>query len=87
MSKNKAATRSSRVNVFKERCRGCNLCVEFCPKHVLRQSSEINSKGYHIVLMDDGSKCSGCNLCNMICPDFAISVISSGNDGESTEEV
>ncbi len=59
------------VHVDVERCKGCELCTEYCPKDVLALSSEFNSKGYHypLVVTDD---CVACQACTMICPDFAI---------------
>ncbi len=70
---------SYKIDVIKERCKGCGFCVEFCPRHVLRQSSEINSKRFHTIYVDKSEECSGCNICTMICPDFAISVAAEGN--------
>ncbi|GAI34801.1 unnamed protein product [marine sediment metagenome] len=76
MSKDSVKSRHFQVNVIAERCKGCSFCIEFCPQHIIRESSEINSKGYHIVVVDDNDKCNGCDICSMICPDFAISVVS-----------
>ena len=70
-------SKHSQVYVIRERCKECGFCIEFCPKHILRKSAEINSKGYHPVCIDDNDKCTGCNICSMICPDFAIFVVST----------
>jgi len=61
--------------ILAERCKGCGFCIEFCPQHVLCESTEINSKGYHPVYLSDSAKCTKCDICGMICPDFAISVV------------
>ena len=61
-------------HVFKERCKGCGYCIEFCPQKTVNKANEINSHGYHVVCMDDSDKCTGCNICAMICPEFAIVV-------------
>ncbi|MBU1022649.1 4Fe-4S binding protein, partial [bacterium] len=29
-----------------DRCKGCSLCVEFCPVNVLRLADRINAMGY-----------------------------------------
>ena len=68
--------KNKEVIILAERCKGCGFCIEFCPKHVLYESTEINSQGYHQVYIDDSDKCTGCNICGMICPDFAIYVVS-----------
>ncbi|MDD4875698.1 MAG: 4Fe-4S binding protein [Dehalococcoidales bacterium] len=66
------------VIVLAERCKQCGFCIEFCPKHILSESEDINSHGYHTVKVKDGGECSGCNICSMVCPDFAIYVVSGG---------
>jgi len=68
--------KNKEVIILAERYKGCGFCIEFCPKHVLYESTEINSQGYHQVYIDDSDKCTGCNICGMICPDFAIYVVS-----------
>ena len=68
-------SRHYQVQVIADRCKGCGFCIEFCPKHVLSKSTEINSKGHHTVRIDNANKCTGCNICSMVCPDFAISVV------------
>lgn len=78
-------SRHSQVNVIAERCKECGFCIEFCPKHILYKSTEINSRGYRPVGVNDSHKCTGCNICSMVCPDFAIYVVSvEGNpEGEA----
>ena len=75
MSKGDTKVENKEVIIIPERCKGCDFCVEFCPQHVLCKSTEINSKGYHLVYLSDSSKCTKCDICGMICPDFAISVV------------
>ena len=74
----------SQVIVIAERCKECGFCIEFCPKHILYKSTEINSRGYHLVGINDSDECTGCNICSMICPDFAIYVVSV--EGKPEEE-
>lgn len=63
------------LNVLKERCKGCELCIEFCPRQVIHESPEFNRKGYHPVYADSDNDCLDCGLCELICPEFAISVL------------
>ncbi len=46
-------------------CKGCGICVEFCPKKVLALQKEKVT----ILNMD---ACIGCGLCELRCPDYAI---------------
>jgi 2-oxoglutarate ferredoxin oxidoreductase subunit delta len=61
-----------KVQIYREKCKGCGYCVEFCPKKALKLSENFNSKGYHPPELVDPARCTGCNLCGSICPDFAI---------------
>ncbi len=60
------------VLIIDDRCKGCGLCVEYCPKDVLVMSKRFNIKGYHPPEIVQTGLCVNCNLCEMICPDFAI---------------
>ena len=62
------------VMINKERCKGCELCVNACPQGVLEMSKDINTKGYfyaHAVKLED---CTGCLSCALMCPDVAITI-------------
>lgn len=61
-----------RVYIIEDRCKGCELCVEYCPRGVLRLSHEFNVKGYHPPEVVDESLCVNCHFCEVICPEFAI---------------
>ena len=60
------------VYVERELCKGCGICVEFCPTDALSLDSSFNAKGYHPPVLSDPDACTGCNLCGLYCPDFAI---------------
>jgi 2-oxoglutarate ferredoxin oxidoreductase subunit delta len=61
-----------RVTVIKERCKGCQLCVTYCPRNVLRMSQTFNSKGYYYPEPEGEADCVNCHFCEVLCPDFAI---------------
>ncbi|MDR3239482.1 MAG: 3-methyl-2-oxobutanoate dehydrogenase subunit VorB [Clostridiales bacterium] len=62
-----------------DRCKGCNLCVEACPKKILALShDELNAKGFHPVEIIDESRCIGCGFCATMCPEAAITVEKEG---------
>ncbi len=69
---NKNTIRRYKITIIKDRCKGCGLCVLYCPKEVLQMSKEINIKGNLIPKVQKKKKCIGCNLCFKFCPDFAI---------------
>ena len=57
------------------RCKGCGLCVEACPKGLLAIARDkINQKGQHPAEITDQEKCAGCAFCAMMCPDCVITV-------------
>ena len=59
-----------------ERCKGCELCISLCPKHILVLSNYQNVKGYRPAACTDESACVGCASCAKICPDSVISIYS-----------
>ena len=63
------------ICVLKERCKGCQFCIELCPRQVLHESTEFNRKGYHPVYADSNNDCLNCGLCELICPEFAVCVV------------
>jgi len=75
LARSKIEIRRGDVYIVKDRCKGCTYCVEFCPKRVLVESEEFNSKGYHPpVLVEEPplKVCVDCGFCTLICPEFAI---------------
>ena len=62
------------VQIDMHRCKGCGLCVEFCPKHVLELSEGLNKIGYHPAVLKDPEHCTSCSLCAQMCPETGISV-------------
>jgi len=60
------------IYIIKDRCKGCNMCIDFCPTEALEESEEFNAKGYHLPKLKDDDLCVGCGFCELICPEFAI---------------
>ena len=70
--------RDSDIFIITDRCKGCNFCIEFCPREVLETSKKVNQIGVHPPQVKDSSLCVGCGVCEDICPDFAIYLIDRG---------
>ncbi|MFH1138187.1 MAG: 4Fe-4S binding protein [Pseudomonadota bacterium] len=63
---------TGRVVILKDRCKGCEFCVSYCPRGAIRMSASFNVKGYHFPEAVEGAACVNCHFCESICPDFAI---------------
>jgi 2-oxoglutarate ferredoxin oxidoreductase subunit delta len=62
------------VKINQAWCKGCGICVAFCPKQVLglNEAEKIE--------MVDRENCIVCGQCELRCPDFAI--FMGGKDNE-----
>ena len=56
------------INLKKDRCKRCGICIEFCPQKVFDAAVD----GSPIVAREED--CTICHLCEKRCPDFAIKV-------------
>ena len=57
-----------------QRCKGCYYCVKACPKEAISISSNVNSKGYAVIQVDE-EKCVGCGMCYTVCPDYVFELV------------
>jgi 2-oxoglutarate ferredoxin oxidoreductase subunit delta len=63
------------IKVNSERCKGCQLCIGVCPRHMLALADVLNQLGIQPVqVVGDPSQCSGCMSCTLMCPDAAIEI-------------
>ncbi|MBU5677518.1 4Fe-4S binding protein [Alkaliphilus sp. MSJ-5] len=61
------------LKIKTEWCKGCEICVNFCPKNVLDiKNDKINIK--------DIDSCIKCGQCELRCPDYAIYLEVVGNE-------
>ncbi|MGE5587915.1 MAG: ferredoxin family protein [Clostridia bacterium] len=65
------------VEINPKWCKGCDICVAFCPKEVLTRPEGGKAQVAH------PEKCTRCGLCEIMCPDLAIVVIPSPRKGAS----
>ena len=63
-----------------ERCKGCGLCIDVCPKNVLEISGKVSPKGYFPAFQARPEDCIHCALCCTMCPDVAITITGTGDE-------
>lgn len=85
-------TVKGRIEINRERCKGCGLCVTVCPKQQIEIAQDLNAKGYYPARFREEQvcdskhrKCTGCALCAVICPDVAIEVYRESKDQASAD--
>jgi len=60
------------IEIDDDLCKGCEICIAFCPLKVFANSDRLNRKGYYVPVVVDEEACSACRLCELLCPEFAI---------------
>ena len=63
-----AKPKLKKLHINQDWCKGCGICVSFCPKQVIA----LNDQDKATVV--DADNCTVCRLCEMRCPDLAIAV-------------
>ncbi|MDD5126957.1 MAG: 4Fe-4S binding protein [Dehalococcoidales bacterium] len=63
-----------RIEIDRERCKGCELCVSVCPNGLISISAKLNATGYLPAEFKDEGGCTGCTTCALVCPEVAIEV-------------
>jgi 2-oxoglutarate ferredoxin oxidoreductase subunit delta len=64
----------AKITINKEKCKGCLLCISFCPKGLIAKSVKLNNRGLNFVEFRESGECLGCLKCALICPDCCIEV-------------
>jgi 2-oxoglutarate ferredoxin oxidoreductase subunit delta len=63
------------LDIASDLCKGCGLCIDVCPKHVLaNDETAVNAIGYHPIRLLDAGACTSCALCARVCPDAVFTV-------------
>jgi len=64
-----------RLKLTVDLCKGCRLCVDFCPNNMLELTEDqINKKGFPFARVLHGDDCIGCLSCTAVCPDGVIEI-------------
>lgn len=69
-----------KIDIYKAWCKGCGICVAFCPAQVLAR----DEAGYPYVKSPE--KCINCGWCEIRCPDFAITVNKKDKEFSDIDE-
>ena len=69
-----------KATIDREWCKGCELCINSCPKKIMAPSKSLNEKGYFPAELTDPEQCKGCGICALVCPDIAIDIIEDDDD-------
>ena len=67
--------RRFRIAIYEPYCKGCGICSEMCPEHVLRIGTRLGPLGYFLAEVADADPCNGCRYCEVACPDMSITVM------------
>ncbi|MFC1509067.1 ATP-binding protein [Candidatus Omnitrophota bacterium] len=64
-----------KIEINSEKCKGCELCILYCKRGLIKQKESVNKKGvYPVLFLDKDDKCTGCSFCATICPECCITV-------------
>lgn len=70
------------LDIAADRCKGCELCIAACPKHVLALDlAVVNALGYHPIRLLDAVACTSCAFCARVCPDAVFTVYAAPKPG------
>jgi 2-oxoglutarate ferredoxin oxidoreductase subunit delta len=65
-----------RIDIDKEKCKGCAFCLKTCRNGVIALSlpEKTNKLGHRYLVAAKPDLCTGCGLCAQMCPDSVITV-------------
>ncbi|EKD37470.1 MAG: hypothetical protein ACD_75C01116G0002 [uncultured bacterium] len=62
------------IMINRDWCKGCGICVQFCPTKVL----ELDGREKVVAVRPEDCIC--CKMCELRCPDLAIEVLTQEGD-------
>ncbi len=73
------------IEINDKYCKGCEICVDYCPMKVFERSLEPSERGYFVPKVKHPERCTAlkaekivkkevCRLCEKLCPDQAIRI-------------
>ena len=75
------------IHIDKEICKGCGLCIHYCPAMFsLTRARRSTRKGFAVAEAVYPEKCINCKMCEINCPDLAIFVDDSDSSKKAKAE-
>ena len=71
--------RHYKLKIAKDKCKGCQLCILYCPTKHLEFSDQLNKRGVKFAKTNN-NKCIGCGFCFLICPDACIEIYEESSN-------
>ena len=63
-----------KIEIDRELCKGCLLCIRACPTKVLEADTQPNMSGSYPAKPVKADECIACGNCFEVCPDVCITV-------------
>lgn len=63
-----------KITVDSDYCKGCNICIDVCPKNIFELSAQRSKLGYLMPAAKNEENCIECLLCEQLCPELCINV-------------
>ena len=64
----------AKIKINKKRCKGCQLCIAYCPKKNIKLDDVLNESGIFPAVIICEDDCTGCGICYLMCPDVCIEI-------------
>lgn len=74
---NDKAKKKGVIEINREWCKGCGICIAFCPKEALTMDEHDKASWSH------PENCIACGACALRCPDMAIELKQEEGEPES----
>lgn len=64
----------AKIKINRNRCKGCQLCIVYCPKKNIKADQQVNESGFFPAVIISEDECTGCGICYLMCPDVCIEI-------------
>jgi 2-oxoglutarate ferredoxin oxidoreductase subunit delta len=78
-----STVQAPKIVIVEDLCKGCGICMEFCPVKILKAGTRMTKKGIFPPEVIDPAKCTACRICQYYCPDLAIFIVGRSEGSRS----